>query len=757
MCEMSADTKTDSLKDKSPAGFYFRVRMAKDAMLRYGVVAGGLLVLSAILLILFYLLYVVLPLFSVTKVAPLAHYTTPEAEAGKSLLLLLDAQNQVATRFTSGGRIVFFAAATGKVLSASDIALPADAEIRSFALTNSNANIAVYGLSDGRAVIVKPIYSVSYAGGKRTVTPALEYPWGSDPLVLDKDNNALEKLAVGTDETSTTLVAKTSADKIRMLSMVPKAAGDRYGFVQNAGMLDLQSAETDFVLIDSEQKSLYLAGNDGLLAVYDIEDKSRPVLKLQKRVVEPGRRMTALSFLSGEISLLIGDSTGTVAQWIGARDSRNRYVLRKLRDFTVSDNAIAALAVEQWRKGFAAVDEVGTLGFYYTTSSRELLNIRIGDTSPRAFALAPRANAFLLEARNDRLEFWRVDNPHPEVSFQSLWRKVWYESYPKPDYVWQSSSASNGFEPKYSMTPLLFGTLKAACYALLVAVPLALAGAVYTAHFMAPHMRRWVKPGIEIMEALPTVILGFLAGLWLAPLIETHLAGVFSALLLIPTGVLAFAYGWQFAPLKIRYAISEGWEAALLCPVIIIAAGLAFVLSSPIETWCFDGSLRHWLDTRLGIDYDQRNALVVGLAMGFAVIPTIFTIAEDAVFGVPEHLSVGSLALGATKWQTMTRVVLLTASPGIFSAVMIGLGRAVGETMIVLMATGNTPIMDFSIFEGMRTLSANIAVEMPEAEVDSTHYRLLFLTALILFVFTFAVNTVADLIRQNLRDKYGSL
>ncbi|MGE3773877.1 MAG: ABC transporter permease subunit, partial [Gammaproteobacteria bacterium] len=143
--------------------------------------------------------------------------------------------------------------------------------------------------------------------------------------------------------------------------------------------------------------------------------------------------------------------------------------------------------------------------------------------------------------------------------------------------------------------------------------------------------------------------------------------------------------------------------------------------------------------------------------MGFAVIPNIFSISEDAIFAVPRQLTTGSLALGATPWQTMARVVLLTASPGIFSAVMIGLGRAVGETMIVLMSTGNTPVMDPSIFQGFRALSANIAVEMPESEVDSTHYRVLFLAALVLFLVTFLFNTVAEIVRQRLRRRYGNL
>ncbi len=135
--------------------------------------------------------------------------------------------------------------------------------------------------------------------------------------------------------------------------------------------------------------------------------------------------------------------------------------------------------------------------------------------------------------------------------------------------------------------------------------------------------------------------------------------------------------------------------------------------------------------------FDQRNCLVVGFAMGFAVIPIIFTISEDALSNVPQRLISASLALGATRWQTAMRVVLPTASPGIFSAIMIGFGRAVGETMIVLMATGNTPVLDWNIFTGMRTLSANIAVEIPEAPYGGTLYRVLFLAGLLLFAATF--------------------
>lgn len=292
---------------------------------------------------------------------------------------------------------------------------------------------------------------------------------------------------------------------------------------------------------------------------------------------------------------------------------------------------------------------------------------------------------------------------------------------------------------------------------MLFAVPIAILAAIYTAFFMDKATRQWVKPTVEMIEALPTVILGFLAGLWLAPYMEANLPGFFAILLVLPIGIVLFGYGWSRMPEKIRLFVPVGKRAVLMIPVIVFLAWFALQLSSPIEDSMFDGNMRQWLTASAGIDFDQRNAMVIGFAMGFALIPTIFSVTEDAIYNVPNYLVNGSLALGASGWQTLVGVVLPTASPGIFSAIMLGFGRGVGETMIVLMASGNTPLMEVNIFEGMRTLSANLAVEMAEAEVASSHYRVLFLAGLVLFIFTFVFNTLAEVVRQRMRRKYGSL
>ncbi|MEY4767574.1 MAG: hypothetical protein RL637_213 [Pseudomonadota bacterium] len=740
--------------------YYQRWRLIKDNLIRQIVVAGGLAIIGAILLIFFYLLYAVFPLFLPAQTQRVNQYPLPEKTIGKTLLLAIEEQNQIAVRFTDQAKAVFFEVDSGKVVEHKNLPISNTTQVSSFAQGDfANGEIA-YGFNNGQILVIKHHYEISYPLNVRMITPEISYPLGQKTIALDSKQKSLIRLAFKSNDQQSTFVAQTSDGRLLIVNFKVKKsifADDEVELERTEAKLKLPIDEVSSLLIDKEQTKLYVVSQSGLLRLFDIKDKQHPKLLQNVNVLEPERQLTQIAFLNGDLSILIGDSSGEIAQWSFIRDPQNRSAMQKLRQFKFSEQSIVAIQPEALRKGFIALDQTGQLGVFYTTSERELTNQKMLNVQPLQIGLSPRANSFLVETQDQMLHYGTINNEHPEISIKALWQKVWYESYSKPDYIWQSSSASNDFEPKLSLTPLVFGTMKAAFYAMLVATPLALMGAIYTAYFMSPIMRRYVKPGIELMGALPTVILGFLAGLWLAPFIELHLSFLFSLLMIVPFTVIIFAYGWQFVPKLIRQKIPDGWDAAVLMPVVLIGFWLSWTLSAPIENWGFNGNLRTWFMDQFAIGYDQRNALIVGLAMGFAVIPTIFSIAEDAIFSVPRHLTIGSLALGATPWQTMTRVVLLTASPGIFSAIMIGLGRAIGETMIVLMATGNTPVMDLSMFQGMRTLSANIGVEMPESEVDSTHYRVLFLAALVLFLFTFMLNTLAEVVRQRLRKKYSSL
>ena len=366
------------------------------------------------------------------------------------------------------------------------------------------------------------------------------------------------------------------------------------------------------------------------------------------------------------------------------------------------------------------------------------------------------------------LHVYQLSDPHPEAGIKALFGRVWYEGGQQPTFTWQSTGAADDFEPKLSMMPLVFGTLKGTFYAMIFAVPLALLAAMYTSQFLHPNLRTVVKPTMEVMASLPSVILGFLAALWLAPILETKVLSFVLVVMLVPAVALLMGYVWSSIPGNVtsRY-VKPGYEFVAVFPLLAVAAYVAWLLGPVVERLLFVvtdaatgdrvADFRLWWVHTTGLSFEQRNSLVVGFIMGFAVIPIIFTIAEDALSNVPPELKAGSLALGASRWQTAIRIVLPTASAGIFSAMMIGLGRAVGETMIVLMATGNTPIVDWNIFSGMRTLSANIAVELPEAPQFGTLYRTLFLGAMLLFLMTFLINTLAELLRQHLREKYRTV
>ncbi|MBE9568173.1 MAG: ABC transporter permease subunit [Proteobacteria bacterium] len=733
----------------------YRSRAIKDTFARYLVSAGGVSILIAILLIFFYLLYVVVPLFESASISQQSAFTVPGE--GKTLYVGLEEQGKIAIRVTDQKQIIFFDTQNGDVVSSEKLLL--DADITSVNAAESNVAL---GLSNGQFFVFKYIFDVSYPDDKRFLTPRIEYPLGEEAIELDEEGHALTRLALQISGDAAGIIATTDDRRLiysrylRETSFIDESITTE---LEATTSLSLQG-DIHSLLITPLLDNAYAADNNASLLQFPLDEDG-----LDGAVIEHPLSANAdsMQLLVGGNALMVGLEDGEIQQWMLVRKD-NKKVLTFIRKFNEAASesegvAVSTIAVEQGRKGFSVADAQGVITLYYSTSHRTLVSLdadedKTGDKTITHMAWSARAESLIAVDRDNRVQLFEVENDYPEVSWGVLWGKVWYEGYDKPEYVWQSSASTSEFEPKFSLMPLSFGTIKAAIYAMLFAIPIAVLGAIFTAQFMAPRMRQVVKPSIEIMEALPTVILGFLAGLWLAPYVEQHLIGIFALLLVMPIGFLVTAWCWRYVPVRFQF---PGWEAAFLIPIIIFLVWLSMALSLPMEKLFFDGDFQVWMSDNWGIGYDQRNALVVGLIMGFAVIPTIFSIAEDALFTVPQHLISGSLALGATRWQTLIFVVLPAASPGIFSALMMGFGRAVGETMIVLMATGNTPVMDMSLFEGMRTLAANIAVEVPEAEVASTHYRILFLAALVLFGFTFIFNTATEVVRQRMRKRYSAL
>ena len=614
------------------------------------------------------------------------------------------------------------------------------------------------GTSDGRVIPFEMQFEVTFPGGVRTVTPR---PAFGEAAGLDPDRRPLRALAQAVAaEGGPVTVAQLGPAELVLETVVEKKAligPSRKEASRERLPVELEG-EITRLAVDGRGEDLFVGTSAGQIVRYDLRERAVP-RRVETVTLGAGRSpVTALAFLIGDRTLIAGDRAGTVSSWqVVPPVTGGERRLTRIHEFPPQAGAVAGISPSRRDKGFVTADASGAVHLRYGTSGQTLLAFRHPGGGLRAIAYAPKADAVVALDERGAIAHWQLRNPHPEVTWRTLFGKVWYEGYSRPEYVWQSTGGTDDFEAKLSLTPLLYGTLKGTFYALLIAIPLALLGAVYVSEFMHPELKAVLKPVVEIMAALPSVVLGFLAGLWLAPALEPIVPGLFVAPLVLPLCVLAALLLWRGVPQAIRGRLRSGAEVFLLMPVVLLGLWIAFWLGGLVEATLLGGSYRGWLLSALGLTYDQRNSLVVGVAMGFAVIPIIFTIAEDSLANVPGHLRAGSLALGATRWQTALRIVLPTASPGIFSAIMIGFGRAVGETMIVLMATGNTPVMEWSIFNGFRALSANIAVELPEAPEGGTLFRVLFLAAFLLFCLTFAVNTVAEMVRLRLRRKYRYL
>lgn len=722
-------------------------RLRADRFAARFVTLSGVVIIAAILAILLVIIAVVSPLLRKPSASPAPAGALPAGTV--PLAIAVDEYREEAFVAARDGLLLLPVA--GGEASRAD--LPGLGEATVVRAAAPAPGLVVLGLSDGRLLPVDVSTSVTFVEGRRLVAPEAR---AGTAVVVSPEGRAPRAFAYVRGPDGPIAVAATGGRELVLVRVVEKRSllGDSTSEESRVPLPFAATGEVTALALDSRGQDVFVGTSAGEVVRIDLRDEAEP--RLEETIpATSGAAVTLLGLLNGDRTLVSGDGAGGVASWqvVSSDDGASRRLAR-IHVFRPHGAAVTAFSPSRRDKGFATADAAGEVQVRYGTTGKSLLTLPAGPGAVAAVVYAPKADAVLAASADGRLLHFALRNPHPEVSWKALFGKVWYEGYSKPDYVWQSTGGTDDFEAKLSLTPLLFGTLKGTFYALFLAIPIALAAALYTSQFMHPALRSIVKPVVEVMAALPSVVLGFIAGLWLAPKVERIVPGILLMPLVVPALAVLAAAAFAKLPSQVRRRLPAGFEVLVLVPLVVAGGALAIWLGAGFERLLLANDYRHFLLTALGLTYDQRNSLVVGIAMGFAVVPIIFTVAEDSISAVPPGLTAGSLALGATRWQTALRTVLPTASPGIFSAIMIGFGRAVGETMIVLMATGNTPVMDLSIFNGFRALSANIAVELPEAPEGGTLFRVLFLAALLLFLMTFLVNTAAEIVRLRLRKKY---
>jgi phosphate transport system permease protein len=835
---------------------------------------GGVGVILAVFGIMVFLAEVVAPLFLGNRVVGETTFTKP-VEQGRIVMDRMDEYKTLSVAVADNGTVKAFHVGTGKEIEVANFDF-GNGRVMAFGRTLSGVDVA-FGFTDGTVrfgkiqidVRVLPaseapkglttlndrdrtdgkaIYSVIPGNQVRrvSVSTSLDAP---QAIVESKAIVAIDYRLGGTVERPTQAFVTVDADGVPRLSQTEEKRNLLTGAVRksvNSTTLPPLPKGTvpTGVLMTEKADQVYVADRGGTIYRYDTRDFEKPVLAEAFDVFPDATQLTTFGFLIGEQSIVVGGSNGAVDVYfrLPRPDAKTADGFTLVRAHRLAPHAagVVAFAASERGKTFATADADGNLWLRHATSEQTLLKLRAkadDRTKIEALVLAPRDDGVLAIDAYGRVRAWDVSVPHPETTLQSIFGKVWYEGYSEPTYTWQSSSGTDTFEPKFSLVPLIFGTIKATLYSLLFAIPVALLGAIYTSEFVHHTVRATVKPVMEMMASLPSVVLGFIAALILAPIVETWIAAVVLAFVVIPLSLMTAAYLWQILPAPTALRLGGLPKFSLMFVVLGLSSYLAYLLGPAFETLFFAGDFKAWANGDVGSDtpflflllwpatfaltattatrlwdeplrtrlrvlprtragavdvarwlalllisavlsyllavvlvalglgargglvdtYVQRNTLVVGFAMGFAVIPIIYTIAEDAMNSVPEHLRAASLACGATPWQTAVGVIIPTAVSGIFAAVMIGMGRAVGETMIVVMAAGNTPILEWNIFNGLRALSANIAVELPEAVKDSTLYRMLFLAGMTLFVMTFIVNTLAETIRLRFRKRAAQL
>ena len=739
-----------------------------DTTMTYLITVGGLGVIIAVLGIFVFILFQILPLFQGARVAALGQQSLPPETYA---VLGADEWAEYPFVVSQDGQMTFLDTAGNRGLEPATIDFGETGLAFSAFAYNQARQQVVYATADGRFAVVSLNYRAAFGGNSGRSVEAK--PESSLLYNMGKPGHPIRQIAYGdSKEVKLAAVLQEVEGKIEVHAMTLKqkrtllgagkiAPGDTYDLTA------LVDGEPQHLAVNQQADGIVIATKDGLIHYFfrDNDEITR------RQVFTPFDNLSdasiaSMRYLLGGVSLVLANASGENRMYsLYVPEGETTRLFGHTKTFPALPGAATFYAASMRNKAFL-IGAGDRASLHYATTEATRWEQTLPFTIAHAL-IGGKYNRLMFLDTAHTLHTYRLSDPHPEAGIKALFSKIWYEGGSEPKYVWQSTGGTDDFEPKLSLVPVIIGTLKGTVYAMLFAVPIALLAAIYTSQFLHPDLRAWVKPIMEIMASLPSVILGFLAALWLAPLLETRVPSFLLILIFAPVAALLFGHFWAGLPLRHRNRIKPGYEFVAFIPVFLLVTYAAWQLGPWLERLLFVvqdaatgqpvADFRLWWPRVTGFSFEQRNSLVVGFMMGFAVIPIIFTITEDSLSSVPPALKSGSLALGASRWQTAIRVILPTASAGLFSAIMIGLGRAVGETMIVLMATGNTPVMDMNIFSGMRTLSANIAVELPEAPQFGTLYRTLFLGAMVLFLMTFLVNTIAEIVRQRLRERFRTV
>lgn len=761
------------MKTQSDIPERFRVARSTlqiDRFMTWAIKSGGVLIVLAVFGIFFFILAETLPLFSPASLereddlhsrlpaGALLLACTPE---GDPLLETEAGRFETVDLRTGVSKTVPLAVPQGFIPSARQYL----SEKRALLLASERGQAAIVPMPVGdRAAALAPVPDIR-------VFPLEKDVENGDPALAVDYASSGEAAIIGAIQT------KNGARRLRLVYLEASRGLMGSGAEEPVAWHDatpLLPATPSTLLVSNDAHSVVVGTEDGSLIFLEVDAEGVSVAQTMPRPLPEGEKPVAMEWIFGGSTLIVAGGHGSLRGysrfWHDMPGGGRRMLFGLTKEYESLPGRADALLASPCNKSFLAAGG-GQLRLFFNTTAEERLRCDPGARVVQMASSSDFSNLVLLDARGT-VRAARLYDPFPQASWKALFGKNWYEGYPAPSWEWQSSAANEDAEPKLSLVTLIFGTLKGTLYAMLFATPVALAAAVYTAHFMPAGAKRVVKPLMEVMASLPSVVLGFFGALYLAPRLEDKTPALLLSALALPLAAMLLGFIWSRVPAAWRNQVSRGVEYAVLIPLTALIVWLVWEYGGSVfESLlvgaarrigemagrpCEADTFRQMWENGFGLPYEQRNALVVGIAMGFAVIPVIFTIAEDALSAVPSGLLAASDAMGASRWQTVRMVVLPVASAGIFSALMIGLGRAVGETMIVLMATGNTPVMDWNIMNGMRTLSANIATELPEAVERSGHYRILFLSALLLFMMTFALNTAAEMLRRRLRRKFNA-